>query len=65
MNAFERLFEELMLRVCAENPDPSRDILHVKRVVSLAKALAEAEGAIGLFFCKASQITIPIEHTLA
>lgn len=42
---FEGLFENYMSQLCDENPDPSHDILHVKRVVSLAKKLADLEGA--------------------
>ncbi len=34
-----------MKQVCTENPDPSHDILHVERVVSVAKKLAREEGA--------------------
>lgn len=34
-----------MAELCAQNPDPSHDILHVNRVVQLAKKIAEAEGA--------------------
>jgi len=34
-----------MTELCRQNPDPSHDILHVKRVVHLAKKIAEAEGA--------------------
>jgi len=42
---FEILFEQYMRRICDENPDPSHDILHVQRVVGLAKKLATAEKA--------------------
>jgi uncharacterized protein len=42
---FEPLFLEKMKEVCAADPDPSHDLLHVKRVVRLARALAEQEGA--------------------
>ncbi len=45
MSSFERFFEEYMVGVCAENPDPSHDILHVYRVVALAKKLARLENA--------------------
>lgn len=34
-----------MNEACDENPDPSHDIHHVQRVVKLAKALAQKEGA--------------------
>lgn len=46
MELFEQLFEQHMRQVCDENPDPSHDILHVKRVVQLAKKLAVAEKAL-------------------
>lgn len=42
---FEQAFTDIMLVVCQENPDPSHDILHVKRVVSIAKLLAQQENA--------------------
>ena len=45
MAQFEQLFTDYMLEVCAENPDPSHDILHVKRVVETAKKLALLEKA--------------------
>lgn len=45
MNKFEILFEKYMSHVCDQNPDPSHDILHVKRVVALAKKLGEVEKA--------------------
>lgn len=45
MEKFEKLFDEYMARVCDENPDPSHDILHVRRVVKLAKQLAQKENA--------------------
>jgi uncharacterized protein len=45
MNSFEKLFHDYMKQVCAENPDPSHDILHVERVVNVAKKLAREEGA--------------------
>lgn len=45
MKNFELLFEQHMIGVCAEHPDPSHDILHVQRVVGLAKKLAAKEGA--------------------
>lgn len=35
-----------MRQVCLENPDPSHDMLHVERVVGLARKLAAREGAI-------------------
>ena len=34
-----------MVEVCAEHPDPSHDILHVQRVVKIAKRLAVQEKA--------------------
>jgi uncharacterized protein len=45
MEKFEQLFEDYMSRLCQENPDPSHDILHVSRVVSLAKKIANLERA--------------------
>ena len=45
MLEYEDLFENHMKSVCDENPDPSHDIYHVKRVVKLAKALGTKEGA--------------------
>lgn len=45
MKNFETLFENYMQKVCERNPDPSHDILHVKRVVGLAKKLAVLEKA--------------------
>ncbi len=45
MENFERIFEEYMSTVCDANPDPSHDILHVKRVVSIAKKIGRAENA--------------------
>jgi uncharacterized protein len=45
MEKFERLFENHMVQVCNESPDPSHDILHVQRVVALAKKLAITEKA--------------------
>lgn len=42
---FESRFQELTQKVALENPDPSHDYAHVLRVVKLAKALAESEGA--------------------
>jgi uncharacterized protein len=41
----EPLCESYMSGLCGENPDPSHDILHVKRVVNLAKKIALAENA--------------------
>lgn len=41
----EKLFDDYMVQVCNENPDPSHDILHVRRVVKLAKELAKKENA--------------------
>jgi uncharacterized protein len=45
MKKFERTFEEYMSNECLKNPDPSHDILHVKRVVNIAKKLAIQEKA--------------------
>lgn len=45
MNHLEILFEQHMSQICDKNPDPSHDILHVKRVVKLAKKLAANESA--------------------
>lgn len=45
MKNFETLFYNFMKQVCDENPDPSHDIYHVERVVTLAKKLAREEGA--------------------
>jgi len=45
MEKFERTFENYMTTICLENPDPSHDILHVKRVVKIAKNLATQEQA--------------------
>lgn len=45
MQEFETLFEKYMSGVCDAFPDPSHDILHVRRVVGLAKKLAAVEGA--------------------
>lgn len=45
MNKFEKLFDDYMLKLCSENPDPSHDILHVRRVVDLSKKMAEYEQA--------------------
>lgn len=42
---FEALFEAQMAEVCRANFDPSHDLLHVKRVVAIAKQLAVSEGA--------------------
>ena len=42
---FESVFEDYMRQLCDENPDPSHDILHVQRVVQLAKKLAQLEKA--------------------
>jgi uncharacterized protein len=42
---FETKFDEYMTRVCEENPDPSHDILHVRRVVGLARKISIEEGA--------------------
>lgn len=45
MKDFEKLFLNYMTSLCEAHPDPSHDILHVKRVVAMAKALAEKENA--------------------
>ncbi len=45
MEKFEQTFEDYMSEVCQKNPDPSHDILHVKRVVNIAKKLAAQEKA--------------------
>ena len=34
-----------MKNLCIENPDPSHDILHVNRVVAVARKLAQKENA--------------------
>lgn len=36
---------EYMAKLCAEHPDPSHDMLHVRRVVETARRLAIEEGA--------------------
>jgi uncharacterized protein len=46
LNRFEFLFEEKMRLVCDAHPDPSHDLLHVRRVVKAAKELARKEGAL-------------------
>lgn len=45
MKTFEPLFESYMNSICQENPDPSHDLLHVKRVVALAKKIGTTEKA--------------------
>ncbi len=55
MKNFENIFENYMIQVCKENPDPSHDILHVKRVIALAKTLALKENA-------ALEIVIPAAY---
>jgi uncharacterized protein len=45
MENLERLCDEYMSRLCDSNPDPSHDILHVRRVVTTAKKLALEEKA--------------------
>lgn len=45
MEKFETFFDEYMSKICDENPDPSHDILHVRRVVRLAKKLGVSEKA--------------------
>lgn len=45
MEEFEKLFTEHMLSICEQHPDPSHDILHVKRTVSIAKRIAVQENA--------------------
>lgn len=42
---FESQFKNFMSDVCENNPDPSHDILHVNRVVSLAKKIGQLEKA--------------------
>ncbi len=45
MEDFEVRFHNYMAGLCRESPDPAHDILHVERVVSVAKKLAKAERA--------------------
>lgn len=45
MEKFENLFMQFMNEVCVAHPEPSHDILHVKRVVRLAKKLGALEKA--------------------
>lgn len=45
MDKFNKLFDDYMSQVCDQNPDPSHDIHHVRRVVQLAEKLARKEGA--------------------
>ncbi len=45
LSRFEPLFLQKMKDVCLAHPDPSHDLLHVKRVVRLARMLGEQEGA--------------------
>lgn len=45
MENFEKLCDSYMQQLCANHPDPSHDILHVRRVVILAKKLAVKEKA--------------------
>lgn len=45
MSTLEQKCYKHMESLCIENPDPSHDILHVDRVVAMAKKLAEKEGA--------------------
>ena len=45
MATLEADFENYMREVCDQNPDPSHDILHVQRVVTVAKRLAVEESA--------------------
>lgn len=45
MKEFESLFDKYMTDLCVQNPDPSHDILHVRRVVKLAKQLAQQSEA--------------------
>jgi uncharacterized protein len=42
---FETQFETYMRELCTAHPDPSHDILHVQRVVALAKKLGNVEKA--------------------
>lgn len=45
LESFEKIFDQYLCQVCENHPDPSHDILHVRRVVESAKWLATAEGA--------------------
>lgn len=45
MHLIENKCYEYMAELCRQNPDPSHDILHVRRVVELAKKIGAAEGA--------------------
>jgi uncharacterized protein len=45
MEDLETLCDQFMVNLCNENPDPSHDILHVRRVVKNAKDLAQKENA--------------------
>jgi uncharacterized protein len=45
MIQLEALCDQFMVNLCNENPDPSHDILHVRRVVKNAKLLAIKENA--------------------
>ena len=45
MDKLEQLCDSFMSALCLQYPDPSHDILHVRRVVKIAKKLAEAESA--------------------
>lgn len=45
MKHFESIFLDHMKQICEAHSDPSHDILHVHRVVSLAKHLSETEKA--------------------
>ncbi len=45
MQSIEIKCHEYMDELCRQNPDPSHDILHVNRVVQLAKKLAASESA--------------------
>jgi uncharacterized protein len=45
MEKLEERCISYMAAVCEKNPDPTHDLLHVKRVVKVAKKLAQAENA--------------------
>lgn len=44
MEKIKILADKYMQNLCSENPDPSHDILHVRRVVKLAEQLCRGEG---------------------
>lgn len=41
---FEKIFANYMTDICRENPDPTHDMLHIQRVVAVAKLIAKEEG---------------------